>query len=175
MFKKEYLYVSLVIIVVISIAVLVGSRSPKVDTVYPEERLVLQMEDFVVKTDNHKLTVGQTNYDQAIKIFPDIKKLGGSTVYHPEAFPMYLTFSEDENILIAVHIFGEEAATSRGISVGDSPDKAVQQYGKNYVRFSLKDPGNEDYDMLYGENNGNTVIFQVRNNSITKIIIQHTP
>ncbi len=175
MFKKEYLYVSLAIILVISIAVLVASRSPEIDIVYPEERLVLQPEDFVVNTDNHQLTVGQTNWDEAIKIFPDIKRLGGSTVYHPEAFPMYLTFSEDENILIAVHIFGDSAATSRDITVGDSPEKAVQQYGKNYVRFSVEDSGNEDYDMLYGENNGNTVIFQVRNDKITKIIIQHIP
>jgi len=173
-FKKEYIYVSLIIIMVISIAVFVGGQSSTIEIDYPEERLVLESEDFVINTAKEQFTVGQTDWDEAMNIFPDGKKLGGSMVYHPDELPVYLTFSEDENILIAVHIFGTGAATSRGITVGDSPEKAVQQYGKNFVRFSEKDSDNKDYDMLYGENDGNTVIFQIRNAEISKIIVQHT-
>ncbi len=174
LFKREYIYVSLIIIMVISIAVFMGGRSSTIDIEYPQERLVLESEDFVIDTDKGQFTVGQTDWDEAMAIFPDGKKLGGSTVYHPDGLPVYLTFSEDENILIAVHIFGSGFATSRGITVGNSPEKAVQQYGKNYVRFSERNSSNKDYDMLYGENDGNTVIFQIRNDSIAKIIVQHT-
>jgi hypothetical protein len=45
LFKKEYLYVSLLIILVIAIAVFIGSRSPEIDTVYPEQRLKLEPQD----------------------------------------------------------------------------------------------------------------------------------
>ncbi len=173
MFKKEYMYVSLLIIMVISIAVFVGGQSSTIEIEYPEERLVLQPSDFVINTDKDHLTVGQTDWEEAMNVFPDGKKLGGSMVYHPDGLPVYLTFSEDESILIAVHVFGTGLATSRGITVGDSPDKAIQQYGPNYVRFSEKDSDNKDYDMLYGQNDGNTVIFQIRDAKISKIIVQH--
>ncbi len=175
MFKKEYLYLGLIVFLVIALAVVIVSRSPRIDTVYPEERLELQKEDFVVNIDNAPLTVGFSSWDEAMNLFPDSERLGGSTIYRPENLPIYLTFSEDENILVAVHISGDQATTSRGIAVGDSPGKAVEQYGKNYVRFSIKDSGNNDYDMLYGKSDGNTVIFQVRNDSIAKIVVQHTP
>lgn len=173
MFKKEYLYVSLAIILVISLAVFIVSRSPQIETVYPEERLILPPDDFIICADEEQFIVGQTSWDEAMIIFPAGKMLGKSTVYHPDGLPVYLTFSEDENILIGVHIFGPGLATSRGVAVGDSPDQAVQQYGENYVRFSQKNSSNQDYDMLYGEND-NTVIFQIRNEIIDKIVIQHT-
>lgn len=51
MFKKEYLYVSLLIILVIAIAVFIGSRSPEIDTVYPEQRLKLEPQDFAINTE----------------------------------------------------------------------------------------------------------------------------
>jgi len=172
--KKEYLYVSLVIILVIALAVLVGSRSPRIDTVYPETRLHLLAEDFAVATDKGQIVVGETNWEETRTIFPAGERLGGSTVYHPDNLPVYLTFSEDEDILTAVHIYGEGAATHRGIDLTDSPARVVEQYGPNYVRFSIKNSDLADYDMLYGENDGNTVIFQVRGHSLSKIIIQHS-
>ncbi|NLO22680.1 MAG: hypothetical protein GX119_11920 [Syntrophomonadaceae bacterium] len=173
MFKKEYLYVSLLITLVIAVAVFIGSRSPEIDTVYPEERLQLQAQDFAISTDNGQLIAGITSWEEALTIFPQGEKLGGSTIYHPENVPVYLTFSEDENILIAVHIFGEGVSTGRDISLADSPSQVVERYGPNFIRFSIKNTGNQDYDMLYGQKDGNTVIFQVRHDRLSKIIVQH--
>ena len=173
MFKKEYLYVSLLIILVIAIAVFIGSRSPEIDTVYPEQRLKLEPQDFAINTEQGQLIVGLSSWEEALSIFPQGEKLGSSTIYHPENVPVYLTFSEDENILIAVHIFGEGISTGRDISLADSPDKVLERYGPNYVRFSIKKSGTQDYDMLYGENDGNTIIFQIRGDRLSKIIVQH--
>lgn len=57
--------------------------------------------------------------------------------------------------------------------MADSPDKVLERYGPNYVRFSIKNSGTQDYDMLYGENDGNTIIFQIRGDRLSKIIVQH--
>ena len=68
MFKK-YLYVSLLIILVIAIAVFIGSRSPEIDTVYPEQRLKLEPQDFAINTEQGQLIVGLSSWEEALSIF----------------------------------------------------------------------------------------------------------
>ncbi len=173
MFKKEYVYVSLIIILVIAITGFIASQSPEIDTVYPEQRLQLQPQDLAINTGNGQLIVGSTTWEEASTIFPQGEHLGRSTIYHPENVPIYLTFAEDEDILIAVHIFGEGLSTGRNISLSESPRQVVEQYGPNFVRISIKNTGTQDYDMLYGEKDDETIIFQVRQDRLSKIIVQH--
>jgi len=175
LYKKEYLYVFLIVTAVCVFAAVVVNRSPDIIMEYPDERVVFQQEDFIINTYNGDFTVGKTSWDDALKVFPDGSQLGLSTIYHPEGLNLYLTFSEDENILIAAHIESPAIFTSRGIEIGDSFEQAVQVYGKNYIHIQRTESEENTFDALYGRNDGNTIIFQVKENAISKIILQHNP
>lgn len=173
MFKKEYLCVAFIAVFAVSLAVYIGSRSPEVTIEYPKERITFQAQDFSVDMVNGQFTVGETSWDEAMKLFPEGKKLGLSTLYRPDNMGLYLTFSEDENILIAAHIESADVSTHRGIKVGDTAAQVINAYGNNYLLIYGDDYKAGNYDLLYGKNDGNTVIFQIRNEIVHKIVLQH--
>lgn len=173
MFKKEYLYVAMIVILTSSLAVFIASKRPEVTMEYPKERITFQARDFTVNTINGQLMVGKSHWDEAVDLFPKGKRLGMSTLYQPENLEVYLTFSEDEDILIAAHLESPDISTYRGIKVGDAASKVKETYGNNYVLIYGEDYKAGNYDLLYGKNDGNTVIFQVRNEVVHKIVLQH--
>ena len=94
-----------------------------------------------------------------------------STIYRPDNLDCLLTFTEEENILHKAHINDPGLCTSRGIKLGDSMTRVVDTYGKNYA--SVFESGNQkDIDMVYGYDNNNSIVFQIRNNKVNKIILQ---
>lgn len=170
--RREYRLLLIIIAAVVLIGWFISSRTPELDIVYPPGASTLQDKDFVVDGKNGSFTVGSSSFEDIIALYPAGSNLGSSTVYQPESIDCLFTFTKHENILKVVHISSPEFCTMRGIKVGDSFHNAIiPAYGHNYGYAKL--PGTaEDFDAVYGDDSGN-IVFQVRNNQVTKMILQH--
>jgi hypothetical protein len=169
--KKEFLIVIGLFAVVSILAINISNRHAQIEIVYPEHDTVLSEEDYQIDTGNGILKAGQSSWDEAQQIYPRGKELGRSTIYEPEDRQCLLTFTRNENILTIIHIDGSKLSTSRGIKKGDTADQIELEYGKNYT-IVKKVVNNKDFDMIYGKNRENSVIFQLRNDKVERIIIQ---
>lgn len=174
MFTRERIILSVVIAVVLGLAVYIWSQAPRLEIEYPETAAILTPEDYAIQSDSGDIVVGESRFDQVVQIYPDGKTLGLSTIYQPASLKMNLTFSEDENILIYAHIEGPHIVTARGIQVGDSYEQVFNAYGENYTRIQNTNQ-TTDYDLVYGSEDKHNLVFQVRNNTVVKIIIHNEP
>ncbi|MEN6348996.1 MAG: hypothetical protein ABFD08_06325 [Syntrophomonas sp.] len=167
--KKQYTIIILAVILVAASAYLISRNQEKLQTIRPAQETILEDQDFVIDTGNGILRIGTSPRDEVMKIFPQGKKLGMSTIYRPATVDCLLTFDRAEELLQKMHLYNADLATSRGIKVGDSFSKVVEKYGKNYASVSL--PGNtKDFDAVYGK--VNNIIFKVNDNKVTTIILQ---
>ena len=169
--KKGYMYVAIIFVLVFALGFYISSRSPGVEISTPEKDTILSEQDYQVDTGNGILTMGKSTWDEVSSVYPQGKDLGMSTIFRPERHNCLLTFSEDENILIKMHIDGNEPASPRGVSVGDPYNLVEEHYGKYYTL--IKNAGNDkDFDMLYGENRSNSITFKIKNQRVNRIIVQ---
>ncbi|MDD2620292.1 MAG: hypothetical protein PHC92_06455 [Syntrophomonadaceae bacterium] len=167
--KKEYALVLFFVVVISTTAFFISKDRAQLETIVPQEQLVLEETDFRVNSGNSILLVGTSTRDEAIKVFPQGKTLGMSTIYKPDNIDCLLTFDEDEKFLQKLHLNSQEIQTYRGIKVGDPFTLVVEKYGPNYS--SVGHPGkSSDFDAVYGV--GNNIIFQVREDKVKTIILQ---
>jgi hypothetical protein len=169
--RKEYFIVIGLFVVISILAMNISSRHTRIEIVYPEHDTVLSEEDYQVDTGNGILKAGQSSWDEVQQIYPRGKELGRSTIYEPEDRQCLLTFTRNENILTKIHIDGNELGTSRSIKKGYSANQIELKYGKDYTMVK-KVANSKDFDMIYGMNRENSVIFQIRNNKVERIIVQ---
>jgi len=167
--KKEYRIVLLIVAFAAIIGFISSSHRSKLEVVYPEQNAILTDQDFRIETNNGILQIGNSCFDEVKSIFPEGQILGMSTIYKPKTLDCLLTFTEDENILHKMHINTPVLNTSRGVKVGDPFAKAVEKYGKDYAYVKLSGKAG-DFDAVYGNNDN--IIFQVRKNSIVKIVLE---
>jgi len=171
MYKKEIFGVIVIVLVVYAFGFYISSRAPQIEIIYPEQDTILSEQDYQIETTNGIIIIGKSTWDEVIKVFPDWKNLGMSTIMRPANQGCLLTFSEDENILIKIHIDGTKLTSPRGIKVGDSYTKILEKYGNNFTQ--VKKVGQDrDFDMIYGLNRENSVTFKISNNIVERIIIQ---
>mgnify|MGYP007128627125 CR=1 FL=1 len=171
MLRKERIYVLVLVVIVFAVGFYIASLHPQVEIICPPQDTILSEQDYQVKTANGVIIMGKSTWDDVQRIFPQGKNLGMSTIYRPENPDCLLTFSEDENILIKLHIDSPELPSPRGIRVGDAYTAVEEQYGKNYTL--IRNTGNnDDFDMVYGKNRGNSVTFKIDYQKVDRIIIQ---
>ena len=169
--KKGNMYVAIIVVLVFAFGFYISSRSPRVEIITPEKDTILAEQDYQVDTDNGILTMGRSTWDEVSSVYPQGKDLGMSTIFRPERHNCLLTFSEDENILIKMHIDGNEPASPRGIRVGDPYFLVKVPYGNDYTL--IKNTGNDkEFDMVYGENRSNSITFKIKNQRVNRIIVQ---
>lgn len=168
--KKDNVYVIIIVFIVFAFGFYISSRHPRVEIICPERDALLAEDDYKVNTSNGILTLGRSTWDEAVRIFPEGKSLGKSTVFRPGHTNCLLTFSEDENILIKLHIDDPELPSPRGATVGDDYKLVEAQYGKDYAL--IKNTDGSSFDMVYGKNRENSVIFKIHHNKVNRIIIQ---
>lgn len=170
--KKEYTKIALLIIIAAIIGLVVRFTQPELEIDYPEQDTVLSRNDFTVNCGNGEITVGVSSWEQVTALFPGGENLGLSTIYRPPAQDCLLQFTEDENILNKMHISSDRYMTSRGVKVGDPFSVAESNYGPDYAKIMSKEkPGY--FEAVYGSGNNNNIVFQVRDNKVVKIILQH--
>ena len=169
--KKGYMYVAIIFVLVFAFGFYISSRSPGVEISTPEKDTILSEQDYQVDTGNGILTMGKSTWDEVALVYPEGKNLGMSTIFRPKRHNCLLTFSEDENILIKMHIDGDEPASPRGVKVGEPYYLVKVPYGDDYTL--IKNTGNDkDFDMVYGENRSNSITFKIKNQQVNRIIIQ---
>lgn len=138
---------------------------------YPASFCILEASDFELKIGNLMLNIGASTWKDVAQIIPNGKFLGMSTIYQPDNLDCLLTFTKEENILQKAHINDPGLCTSRGIKLGDSMPAVIEAYGKDYAMvFESKKP--ENLDMVYGNDNNNSIIFQIRDYKVDKVILQ---
>jgi len=169
--KKGTVCVIAIVLIVFAFGFYVSGRHPRVEIICPERDTLLSEEDYKVNTGNGILTLGRSTWDEAVRIYPRGKSLGMSTIFRPDNPDCLLTFSEDENILIKLHIDGPELPSPRGAAAGDDYKLVEAQYGKDYTLIKNTD-GSNYFDMVYGKNRENSVTFKIRHNKVDRIIIQ---
>lgn len=169
--RKGNMYVGIIVVLVFAFGFYISSRSPRVEIITPEKDTILSEQDYQVDTGNGILTMGKSNWDEVSSVYPEGKNLGMSTIFRPERHNCLLTFSEDENILIKMHIDGDEPPSSRGVRVGDTYNLVQEHYGNDYTL--IKNTGNDkEFDMVYGENRSNSITFKIQNQRVNRIIVQ---
>ncbi|NLB88423.1 MAG: hypothetical protein GX790_04235 [Syntrophomonadaceae bacterium] len=173
--KKEYLIILITVVLVYAFGFYIANNQDPLDIVYPNEDAILDSNDFLVEFANGKLAIGSSSWEEVVQVFPEGKMLGMSTIYSPANIDALLTFTEDENILCRLHITDPSIATSRNIKTGDSFSKVVETYGPNYASVSKR--GNkDDFDAVYYcKENDNSIVFQIRNNVVERIVLQNDP
>ena len=170
--RQWVLLISLVS-VVIAFGLWTASRSPELEIQLPQGANLIQADDMVIATAQGKVTVGESTPEEVAALFPTGKTLGMSTVYYDQQQGCTFTFTKLDRLKV-MHIESPSLVTARGIKVGDRFDPTViEAYGPNYG-FARKPGAVGDIDAAYGDNHG-AVIFQVRNNIVTKIILQKEP
>jgi hypothetical protein len=167
--KKQYSIVLLLVIFAVLIGLIIPSHRLKLNVSYPHENTTLTEQDFLIETNNGTLQIGCSSFDEVIALLPEGKILGMSTIYKPDNLDCLFTFTEDEDILHRIHINTPALSTSRGIKVGEPFARAIKIYGSNYAKVNLLNES-DDFDAVYGTDDN--IIFQVRKNNITKIIIE---
>jgi hypothetical protein len=115
--------------------------------------------------------MGKSTWDEVALVYPEGKNLGMSTIFRPKRHNCLLTFSEDENILIKMHIDGNEPASPRGVRVGDGYTLVEEYYGEDYTLI-MKTGNDNDFDMVYGKNRVNSVTFKIKDLQVNRIIVQ---
>lgn len=168
--RKEYVMVIFLVIIAAIIGLAVRFSQPGIEIVYPEQDTELAVQDFVIKTENGEITIGVSSWEEVVSLFPAGEMLGLSTIYRPAAGDCLFTFTEDENILNKMHIDTDHYITNRGIKVGDSFSAIEKQYGMNYARVISKEKP-DYFEAVYGTENN--IVFQIQNNHVEKIILQH--
>lgn len=172
--KNQYLIIIAIVIAVYAFGFYIASNQEPLDIVYPTEDTILENNDFLVEFANGKLAIGSSSWEEVVQVFPEGKMLGMSTIYSPANIDALLTFTEDENILCILHISDPSITTSRNVKTGDTFSKVVEEYGPNYA--SVSKAGNKvDFDAVYGTDNGGSIVFQVRNNVVNRIVLQNDP
>lgn len=169
--KREYRSVLLLVIAIGIAAFFIARARPELQIVYPEQDTILSQEDFSVNINGQVLELGSESRDRVIEVLPEGKMLGRSTIYQLDDPYCLLTFTRDEDILVKVHIESPEIPTQRGNKVGD-PFSAVQQKYGEYFTWVSKSGQEEDFDAIYGSDNENSITFQVRQNKVSRIILQ---
>lgn len=173
--KTQYLIIIATIILVYTFGFYIAYDQDPLDIVYPSESAILDSNDFLVEFASGKLSIGSSSWEEVMKVLPDGKILGMSTIYSPANIDILLTFTEDENILCKLHITDPDIATSRNVKIGDSFSKVVECYGPNYATVSKR--GDRDYfdAVYYNDENNHSIVFQVRNNVVERIVLQNEP
>lgn len=173
--KTEHLIVILTVVVVYVFGFYIANNQDPLDIVYPVEETILDSNDFLIELASGTLSIGSSTWDEVIEVLPEGKMLGMSTIYSPADIDALLTFTEDENILCKLHITDPNIVTSRNVKVGDTFDKVVESYGSNYASVARKGHS-EDFDAVYySTDNDNSIVFQIRNNVVERIILQKDP
>lgn len=171
MLNKGKFYVVVIVVLVFAFGFYISSRSPRVEIITPEKDTILAEQDYHVDAGNGILIMGKSSWDEVSQVYPVLKDLGMSTIFRPDRHNCLLTFSEDENILIKMHIDGDEPASPRGVRVGDFYNLVEVHYGKYFTL--IKNTGNDkDFDMVYGENRSNSITFKIKNLKVNRIIVQ---
>lgn len=171
MSKKSNIYVIVLFLLVFILAFSISSRHSRVEIFYPEHDTLLSDKDYQINTGNGILNIGQSTWDEIQAIYPQGKNLGMSTVFRPDGEDCLLTCSKKENILIRIHIDGNNLSSFRSIKNGCSFDDVEKQYGKYYTCVKKVD-NKKDFDMIYGKNRNNSIVFHIRNDVVNRIIIQ---
>ena len=172
--RYQYLIVIMIVVVVYAFGFYIANHQDPLDIVYPDTDTILGKNDFLVDFSTGQLKIGISDWDEVVQVLPQGKMLGMSTIYSPENLDILLTFTEDENILCKLHISDSSIMTNRAIKVSDPFSKVVEAYGPNYASVSKK--GDKDnFDAAYGADNSTSIIFQIRNNLVSKIILQRDP
>ncbi len=169
--KNDNTKIILIVLIVSVIGLAVRFTQPPLCIDYPEQDTILAMEDFTVRNGNGEVTVGFSSWDEAITVFPGGESLGLSTIYRPESDNCLLQFTEEENILDKMHIYGDQLTTNRGIKIGDSFDTAEACYGPDYARVTRADRQGY-FEAVYGCGNNKDIVFQVQDQKVVKIILQ---
>lgn len=171
---KEYRLVVIIVIVAALIGLIAVFSQDKLVTVYPQQFVMLTDDDFRLATSQGIVNVGQSNWDEVTALYPEGKALGMSTIFSPNDLDCLFTFTKHENILHRVHIQTPNISTSRGSKVGDAFENVIALYGQNYA-YVYSRGHRDDFDAVYGSDNNRSIIFQVRGNKVTKIILQNDP
>jgi len=170
---RQYVFLISLVSIVIAFGLWTASRSPELEIQLPQGANTIQPDDMVITTAQGRIEVGESTSQEVAALFPSGKTLGMSTVYYDQQQGCTFTFTKLDKLKV-MHIENPALATARGIKVGDRFDPTViQAYGPNYG-FAKKPGASGDIDAAYGDNHGG-VIFQVRNNMVTKIILQKEP
>ena len=170
-FRREYIYVIIIIITVFVIGAVIAATKPGLEIIYSKEILILEASEYIIEVPEGSIQVGSTHYDEIVKLFPEGHILGRSTIYSPDNLDCLFTFTKKENILNKVHITTDTIKTARGIQVGDPLDAVIKAYGPDYSWvYEKKNP--QDFDMVYGHDNNNSIVFQIRDNIVSKIVLQ---
>ncbi len=169
--KKGSIYVAIIVVLIFSFGFYISSSSPRVEIITPEKDTILAEQDYHVDTGNGILIMGKSSWDEVSSVYPMLKDLGMSTIFRPDRHNCLLTFTEEDNILVKIHIDGNTPASSRGVRVGDPYSLVEEHYGKYYTL--IKNTGNDkDFDMVYGKSRGNSVTFKIKDQQVNRIIIQ---
>ncbi len=168
--KKDYLFIVLVFLLVVGLALLISNRHQRLETIYPDKLTELAATDFILKSDEHTLNVGQSSWEEVWQVYPQGNIMDMISVYRPEGQVNVLTFTKKSNMLTKVNITGPGLITSRGIAVNDGFDKVITAYGKGYIRSYLK---NEPavFDAIYGSKQ--YIAFHVKNGIVQRIVVEY--
>jgi hypothetical protein len=171
--SKQYIPLLIIVAVVLAFGLWTASRSPELQIQNPLGENVITAEDMQINTERGVVVVGDSNSGQVAVQFPAGKTLGMSTVYYDQSQGCTFTFTKRDKLKV-MHIENPNIKTARGVKVGDTLDPTIiKAYGENYGY--VKKPGNaKEIDIAYGDNDG-AVIFQVRDNIVTKIVLQKEP
>lgn len=172
--RQQYLIVIAIVIIVYTFGFYIANNQEPLDIVYPNENTILSSDDFLVDFAEGQVNVGCTQWNDAMQVIPQGKTLGMSTIYKPEKFDVLLTFTEHENILCKLHITDTHVATNRNVKVNDSFSKVVEAYGENYA-YVAKKGEKDNFDIAYGAEHTDCIFFQIRDNQVSKIILQKDP
>lgn len=170
---KQYIPLLIIVAVVLAFGLWTASRSPELHIQKPPGDNVITAEDMKINTGQGVVAVGDSNSEQVASLFPAGKNLGMSTIYYDQSQGCTFTFTKRDKLKV-MHIENPNLSTARGIKVGDTLDPTIiKAYGVNYG-YAKKPGNNRQIDVAYGDNDG-CVIFQVRDNIVTKIILQKEP
>jgi len=167
--KKEFFGVLLIVLLAVVVGLWLISDRPVVEIIKAEKEMFLDKEDFYVSTDNGTIKVGESSWEDIKKLFPGGKMLGMSTIYQSKDGDCLFTFSEDENLLVIMHIESGDYATARGIKIGDSFARISEKYGPDCARVIMPNKA-EDFDLVYGGEDN--IVFQIRDNVVKRIVLE---
>jgi hypothetical protein len=171
--QRQYVILLMLVALVVVFGLWTASQAPELQVRIPSGGNDIQASDMQIRTASGLVVVGESDSQQVAALFPDGKALGMSTVYFDRSQGCTFTFTKMDKLKV-MHIENPGLATWRGIKVGDTLDPAViAAYGPNYG-YAKKPDSHQAIDVAYGDNDGG-VIFQVRDNVVTKIILQKEP
>jgi len=174
MFRKEFTFVTIIVVLVFIFGIYISQNQAKLETEYPQHAIELENTDFMLSYNNNTLQIGSSASTDVFNVFPQGEMLGLSTIYSPTNLNCLFTFTEHSDILHKVHISDDQLKTAREVTVGDSFESVVDKYGKSYSWVHKVD-NSEDFDAVYGSDHNCCIVFQVRNGLVSKIILQKDP